>query len=164
MTARGHFDENGFWVDDPPDAETDSQGLALAKLITEWAEADGGSGGSKVTLNGPAQFTATGRRGAATVATLIGMEEFKLRGAYLANKKDLVLTLAPASAEKFQFIEVPVGEALEKFEGMRTLLDRIFARDTIEALAAMRKAQIVAQEQQRVQEKAELYDDNFGAW
>jgi hypothetical protein len=92
------------------------------------------------------------------------MEEFKLRGAYLANKKDLILTLAPAGAEKFRFIEVPIGEALEKFDGLRSLLDRIFKRDTIEALATMRKAQMVALEQQRVLTKAELYDDNFGAW
>lgn len=159
--AEGHWDDAGVWVPETPDPELDQEGQKLARLITEWAE---WTDSPIVTLNGPATFTATGRRGVAMRANLIGMEGFKLRGAYLANKKDLVLTLAPASAEKFQFIEVPVGEALEKFEGMRTLLDRIFARDTIEALAAMRKAQIVAQEQQRVQEKAELYDDNFGAW
>lgn len=159
--VRGHFDENGFWVDDPPDPETtDVEGQKLAQLITEaceWRD-------YKVSLTGPAQFNATGKRGVAMIANLIGLEEFWLRGAYLANGKDLVLTLAPAGAEKFRFIEVPVGDALDKFNGMRTALDSIFKKDSIETLAGLRRAQLAAVEELRLKEKAGQYDDNFGAW
>jgi hypothetical protein len=161
MAASGYFNDFGVWVEDGPDPEMDQEGRKLAELITQTCEM---WDCKPVTLTGPAEFEATGKRGVAMKARLIGMEEFRLKGAYLANKKDLVLQMAPLSAEKFQFIEVPVGVALEKFSGMREVLDQVFKKDTIEALAAMRKEQIVSQERRRVQQRAQQYDDNFGAW
>lgn len=118
-----------------------------------------------VTLNQPASLTVKKKDGTFSKSAHIGGEEFKVVGAYLGKRGDVIITFVPYGPTPYAFMEMPIKEARTGMTGFNEVANRACDGDLGAKMKEINKAKADEKEAKANAGKSEQYAEaGWGEW